>query len=192
MFKTEVINSRNIRKTIAYKVFLFVLTLFLLLIIALSFNIFGQDSAIGTLFHKNQSQVMQPLAIVIIILSLVFSFIMKSRMKNPLILGDLEMDEKGYRLLFNDKEEYSCNWNDTYFIALEFYSSANRNNPSGCMNYLNIADKNGVRTYEILIENSLVKADLGEFLRVINTKIPVKIRYTLLLKKILRDNDLKL
>jgi hypothetical protein len=191
MFKTQVVDSRNIRKTVAYKVGRIVLIPILLFLIALSFHFFGKDSAIERFFRENQSSIMQPFAIGIIILGLGLSIMMKMRLKNPMILGNLEMDEKGYRFIYNEKVEYSGYWNDTRFVSFEFYSSANSKNPRGCMNYLTILDKNGVKTFEFLIESSLVKADLGEFLRQLKTKIPIKITYAIPMKRVFHDNDFK-
>jgi len=191
MFKSQIVDSRNIRKTLAYKVGRIILIPVLLFLVALSFHVFGKDSAIETFFRENQSSVVQPIAFVIIIIALVMSFIMKSRIRNPRILGNFEMDELGFRLFFNDKTEYTGYWSNTRFLMFEFYSSATVNNPRGCMNYLTIVDKNGVKTFEFLIESALVKADLGEFLRVLKSKIPVRINYAIPMRKIFRDNDFK-
>lgn len=192
MFKTQFVDSRNIRKTLAYKIFQIALIPVLLFIVALSFNVFGKDSAIETFFRENQSSIVQPIALVIVVIAVGLSMMMKSRMRNPIVYGNLEMDEKGFRYLFNDKTEISGSWSNVRFVSLEFYSAATVSNPRGCMNYLTIVDNNGVRTHEILIENSLVKADLGELLRQISTKVPVKVKFTIPLKKIIRDNDLKI
>jgi hypothetical protein len=191
MFKTQVVDSRNIRKTIGYKVIQIVLIPVLLFIIALSFHLFGHDSAIEKFFRENQSSIMRPIAFTIIILALGFSLITKSRMKNPRLLGNIELDEKGFRFLANNNIEYSGSWDNTRFVSFEYFSSANINNPRGCQNYLTIVDVEGIKTYEITIESSLIKADLGEILRSVNTKIPVRVRYTTPLKKIFRDNDFK-
>jgi hypothetical protein len=191
MFRTQVVDSRNIRKTVAYKVGQIILIPVLLFLVAISFHVFGKDSAIEKFFRENQSSVIQPIVIVIVVLAVMMSIMMKSRMKNPRILGNLEMDEKGFRFLYNDKEQYSGKWSDTRFVSFEFYSSANINNPRGCMNYLTIVDLNGVKTFEFLIESSLVKADLGEFLRELRMKIPIKVSYSTPMKKIFRDNDFK-
>jgi hypothetical protein len=192
MFKTKVVNSRNIRKTTAYKAFQFALIPVLLFFVAMSFGLLGHDSAIETFFHENQSSIIRPIAIIIIILGVGLSLMMKTRLKNPQMLGDLEIDEKGFRFLTNEKVDFSGSWSDTRFVKLEFFSSANINNPQGCLNYLTIIGNQGVRTFEIIIENSLIKADLGELLRKINSKIPVKVSYSIPLKKIFGDNDLKL
>jgi len=192
MFKTQVVNSRNIRKTTAYKAFQLAIIPILLFFVAMSFGLFGHDSAVETFFRENQSSIIRPIAIIIIILGIGLSLMMKTRMKNPQILGDIEMDEKGFRFLTNQKVDFSGLWSNTRFVTLEFFSSANINNPRGCLNYLTIIGNNGVRTFEIIIDNSLIKADLGELLREINSKIPVKVSYSIPLKKIFGDNDLKL
>jgi hypothetical protein len=66
------------------------------------------------------------------------------------------------------------------------------NNPKGCLNYLTIITNTDKKTFEIVIENSLAKAGLGEQLSEINKKVPVKIKYSTLSKIIFRDKDFKL
>ena len=191
MFKTQVVDSRNFRKTITFKILRILLIPILLFLVAISLRLFGKDSAIETFLHNNQTTVMQPLAIAIMMIAVAMSLIMKSRMKNPRLLGIIEMDDNGFRYLVNDKIEYTEHWRETSFILLEFYSTTNRNNPTGCMNYLTIVDQNGLKNFEIVVENSLMKADLGELLRQINQKVPIKVRYTIPIKKIIGDKDLK-
>jgi hypothetical protein len=192
MLKTQVVNSRNIRKTLLYKIVMIVFIPIIFIMVAISLHLFGKDSPIEVFFRENQTTVIRQFAFVFIIIAVGISFVGKSRLRNPQILGNIEIDKNGFRFLVNEQVEYSSNWGDIRYVSFEFFSSSNLNNPRGCLNYLTIGGQHEVKTYEIVIENSLVKADFGELLREINKKIPVKVKYVTLLKIIFRDNDLKL
>jgi len=192
MFNTQVVNSRNIRKTLIYKIIMIAFIPIILLMVAMSLHLFGKDSPIEVFFRENQDTVVRQIAIALIIIAVGISIVSKSRLRNPQILGNIEIDKNGFRFLVNEKVEYSSNWDNIRYVTFEFFSTSNLNNPRGCLNYLTIAGQHEVKTYEIVIENSLVKADFGELLREINKKIPVKVKYVTLLKIVFRDNDFKL
>jgi hypothetical protein len=192
MFKTEVVDSGNIRKTVVYKIAQIILIAFLLFFITLPLHILGQNSAIESFFRNNNASIVQPVAMAIIVIALIFSMIMKARMKNPKVLGSVKLDENEFNFLGIDNMVQSYSWGELEGINFEFFSTVNRNNPRGCCNYLTLLKYSNQVTYEIVIENSLSKSELGELLREINKKIPVKIKYALLMKKIFPDNDLKL
>ena len=61
----------------------------------------------------------------------------------------------------------------------------------GGMNYLSLNKSNAAKKYEIVIANSLVKAEFGDLLRKINSKVPVNVSYAYFLKKLFKDNDFK-
>jgi hypothetical protein len=165
---------------------------FILFLVAMSLHLFGKDSSVEVFFRENQTTVMRQIAIVFIILAVGISFVGKSRLRNPLMLGNIEIDNTGFRFLVNEQVEYSSKWDDIHNVSFEFFSTSNLNNPRGCLNYLTIVGQQEVKTYEIIIDNSLVKADFGELLREINKNTPVKVKYVNLLKIIFRDNDFKL
>jgi hypothetical protein len=193
MFKTQVVNSRNIRKTLIYKIMRIIFILFLLFMVAMLFHLFGKDSSVEVFFRDSQTSVIRQVAILFIIIAAGgISFVGKSRLRNLQILGNIELDKKGFHFLSNDQTEYLKDWSEIRFITFEFFSSSNANNPRGCFNYLTFFGQQDVKTYEIVIENSLVKAELGEFLREINHKIPVKVKYVSLFKNMFRDRDFKL
>jgi len=192
MEKYAVVNSRNLTKTLLYKIILTLLVLFFLFLFALSSNWFGEGSALETFFFKNESSVMTPISIGIVIIAVILSVVTRSRMRNPIPLGTLELDEQGYTFTGMDNGQTRGTWNNARYVVLEFFSVAKMNNPKGCLNYLTIVDNLGTHTYEILIESSLAKSGLGDQLRQINTKVPVKVKYAQLIKQIFRDKDLSL
>lgn len=192
MFKTQVVNSRNIRRTKAFKITITIFVIMLIMMALLSSGIFVLTPELRDFLQKNHESIIRPVAILLIILAAGLSIFIKSRMKNPIFIGNIELDDKGYRFIVDGKVEYACEWAKTRFVKFEFLSEARFKNPLGCQNYLTIVDNQGIRTYEIIIENSLIKANLGEMLRLINNKVPVKVDYTIPLKNIFKDNDLKL
>lgn len=192
MFKTQIVDSGNFNKSIAFRIIMVIVILWVIFILAFSYHLFGKESAINTFMTRNNDQVIQYVSIGLCLLALVVSMIRRSRLRNPVFLGNLEMDETGFQQIQNETVVYSGKWRTANFIVFKYHSSANRKNPRGCMNFLTIVDQNGARSFEIEIENSLIKADLGDFLREINLKVPVKVKYTLPIKKIFRDNDFKI
>jgi hypothetical protein len=192
MYKTEVVDSRNIRKTTVYKILQIVLILFLLFFFALSFHLFGQDSALENFFSTNYNGIIRPILMTIIIFVVVFSLIMRARMKNTKILGSAEIDENEFKFLGTDNTVKTYRWSELEGVVFEFFSTSNRNNPRGCINYLTLLRYSNRETFEIIVENSLSKSELGELLREINKKVPVRIKYSTLFKMIFRDTDFNL
>lgn len=192
MEKYQVVNSRNLSKTLLYKIIIAVLVLFFLFLFALSSNWFGEGSALETFFFKNESSIMSPISIGLVIIAVVFSVVTRSRMRNPIPLGELELNEQGYTFTGMNNAQTRGTWNNARYVVLEFFSASSLNNPKGCLNYLTIVDNLGTHTYEILIESSLAKSGLGDQLRQLNTKVPVKVKFVHLIKKIFRDKDLSL
>jgi hypothetical protein len=192
MFKTEVVDSRNIRKTTVYKIIQIILIFILLLFFSLSFHIFGKDSVLESYISDNYRSVIQPIMMIIVFFVVVFSMIMRARMKNPRILGSVEMNENEFKFIGIDNTAKSYRWSELEGVTFEFFSTSNRNNQRGCLNYLTILGNSTCETFEIIVENSLNKSELGELFREINNKVPVRIRYSSLFKMIFRDNDFKL
>jgi len=191
MLKTQVVDSKNIRKTKVYKIIQIVLILLLLFFFSLSFHIFGKNSEIEKFIQTNYQGVIQPILMVIVVLVVLFSMIMRGRMKNPKILGSVEIDENEFKFTRVDDTIRSYRWSDLEGVDFEFFSTSNRNNQRGCLNYLTLKGSDS-EMFEITIENSLIKSELGEILRVVNKKVPVTVRYSTLFKMIFRDNDFKL
>lgn len=192
MFKTDVVNSKNIRKTTGYKIVQIILIPFLLFFFSLSLNLFGSDSAIQTFFRGENSQAFRQLSILIVLGVLIFSMIVRARLKNPAKLGSVEIDDNGLKFIDNDHSEQTYRWSELDKVSFEFFSTSNSANPRGCLNYFTLLKNQNKNTFEILIDNSLTKAEIGELLREINKKVPVKIKYRALYKIIFGDNDFKL
>jgi hypothetical protein len=192
MFKTEVVDSKNIRKTTVYKIIQIILIIILLFFFSLSFHIFGKDSAIESFISNNYRVVIQPIMMVIVVFVVVFSMIMRARMKNPRVLGSVEIDENELKFIGIDSTVKTYRWSELEGVNFEFFSTSNRNNQRGCLNYLTILKDSNYETFEIIVENSLSKSELGDIFREINIKVPVKIRYSTLFKMIFRDVDFKL
>lgn len=188
MFKTEVVNSRNIGKTTAYKVFIVIFTIIIFTFIASSYNLFGENFALKK-FLRQHSQI---IPIIIFIPAVAVSIITRSRLRNPIILGQLEMDENEMRYIANDESVQTYSWSGYDNISFKFFSTRTTNNPKGCLNYLTLIKNKDKKTFEIVIENSLTKAEFGDLLREINKKVTVKIKYASLLKILFKDSDLKL
>ncbi|HNZ71197.1 MAG TPA: hypothetical protein PKJ43_01170, partial [Prolixibacteraceae bacterium] len=136
MEKYAVVNSRNLTKTLLYKIILTLLVLFFLFLFALSSNWFGEGSALETFFFKNESSVMTPISIGIVIIAVILSVVTRSRMRNPIPLGTLELDEQGYTFTGMDNGQTRGTWNNARYVVFEFFSVAKMNNPKGCLNYL--------------------------------------------------------
>lgn len=113
--------------------------------------------------------------------------------KNPIRLGSVEVDENQLIYLVDDEVKETILLNNIESIDFEFFSFRMRGNPMGCMNYLTLRSKNNdEKKYEIVIANSLIKAEFGSLLNQINKKVPVKVSYAYFLKKIIGDADFKL
>jgi hypothetical protein len=192
MFKTQVVDSRNIRKTVVYQVFEFVVTPLLFIFILLSFNVFGAESPITQFYKSDAGHSVNNIFLLLIVVIVAISYIGSSRAKKPRILGQLEMDENGIKYSEDNQPEISYLWNSVDKLTFEFFSIPNRNNPKGCMNYLTLYTGNEKKIFEIVIENSLAKAGLGELLNEINRRVPVKVTYAILYKIIRKDKDFKL
>jgi hypothetical protein len=192
MYKTDVVDSKNFRKKTVYKIIQIILILLLLFFFSLSFHLFGRDSTIANFFSNNYNRIIQPLLMIIVIIAVVFSMIMRARMKNPKILGTAEIDENEFKFSGIDKIAKSHRWSELEGVTFEFFSTSNRNNPRGCINYLTLLRNSNRETFEIIVENSLSKSELGELLREINMKVPVRIKYSTLFKMIFQDKDFKL
>ncbi|MBN2805937.1 MAG: hypothetical protein JXR22_04710 [Prolixibacteraceae bacterium] len=191
MFRTEVVASKNIRKSVYYKVFNgFAIVVFLSILIMMS-NLFGADSQVGKFIAEHYNDVIRPVILGLALVIFLTSMLVRNAMKSPKRLGSLEMDENEVRYLVNDELQETILLSDVQSIEFEYYSFRMRGNPMGCMNYLTLVNTHGTKTYEIVIANTMVKAEFGELLAKINQKIPVKVNYAYFLKRILKDSDFK-
>jgi hypothetical protein len=110
MFKTEVVNSRNIQKTVFAKILYIFLIFIIFFLIFSHFNLWGEKSQMGTFLQDVYSNFFRYIAIGIIILGVILSIIMKSRMKNPNILGSVEIDESELRFISVDNQMQTFSW----------------------------------------------------------------------------------
>src|SRR5690606_27963241 len=103
MFRTEVVASKNIRKSAFYKVFNgFAIVVFLSIVLLMS-NIFGPDSAVQKLINEHYNDVIRPVILGLALVIFVTSMLVRNAMKSPKRLGSIEMDENEVRYLVNDE-----------------------------------------------------------------------------------------
>ena len=191
MFRTEVVKSKNFRKTKLFKIYNVLSLLILGFILAMVLNLWGSESAIGKFIAENYSNIVQPVVLAIALVLFVTSIVIRNAARSPKRLGSLEADQNEIRYLVDDEVQETIALSSVESIDFEFYSFRMRGNPMGCMNYLTINKRDGSKTYEIVIANSLVKAEFGSLLADINKKVPVKVTYSYFLKRIFKDNDFK-
>ncbi|MFA9389858.1 MAG: hypothetical protein ACERKD_08615 [Prolixibacteraceae bacterium] len=191
MLRTEVVASKNIRKTVFYKVYNVLAIAVFAFILLMVLNVFGPDTTMGKLINENYNNVIRPAILALAFLIFVFSMISRSSMKSPKRLGSIEIDENEIRYLVEDELKETIAIGAIKNIEFEFYSFRMRGNPMGCMNYLKLDTTQGEKNYEIVIANTLIKAELGEILGKINQKVPVKVTYSYFLKKLMKDPDFK-
>ncbi|MGF7139263.1 hypothetical protein [Roseimarinus sediminis] len=192
MFRTEVIKTKNLRKTGFYKAFNAFSIVFLLFIILLTLNIFGEDTLIGKLDSEEYNNIVQPVVLGVALLILLTSSYMRNAAKNASRLGTLEIDQDKIVYLVQDEIQETFGLEGIERIEFEFFSTRMRGNPIGGMNYFTLFPKNGEsKTYELVIANSMVKAEFGELLEKINQKVPVEVTYSYFLKKLFKDSDFK-
>jgi multidrug transporter EmrE-like cation transporter len=191
MFRTEVVASKNIRKSVFYKVFNGVAIVVFLSIVLLMSNVFGPESSMQKFINSHYNDVIRPVILGLALAIFVTSMLVRNAMKSPKRLGSLEMDENEVRYLVEDELQETVLLKDVQSIEFEYYSFRMRGNPMGCMNYLTLKNLHGEKTYEIVIANTMVKATFGALLQKINQKIPVKVTYAYFLKRILKDSDFK-
>lgn len=189
MFRTEVVKSKNIKKTLFYKIFNFTAVVIMLFVFSLIFKVWGESSSINEYINKNYEGVIKPVVLVLALLVFVTSIITNSLAKSAKRLGSIEIDEKEIRYLVNDEVQEKIDLNTIESIKFEFYSFKMRGNPQGSMNYFTINQPANSKTYELVLENTIIKAKLGETLALINKQIPVKITYAYWLKRIFKDRD---
>ena len=192
MFRTEVVKSRNLRKTLFFKIYNGIAILILVFILATMLKLFGTESSIQKFIEANYTSIIQPVIMGVAFLLIIASMYTRNAVKNPNRLGSVEIDENELRYLIDDEVQETISWNNITSVDFEFFSFRMRGNPMGCMNYLSIHTKDeGDKNYEIVIANSLVKAEFGSLLNEINKKVPVKVTYAYFLKKLLGDSDFK-
>jgi hypothetical protein len=191
MFRTEVVKSKNLRKSNIFKAFNGVALFIIFFVIILSLNILGNDSVIVQWVQEHYRTVISPTLMVLALIIIVFSMVTSSLVRTPSRLGSIELDENEIRYLEHDELVETIPHDQITQIVFEFYSRRMRSNPAGCMNYLLLKTKNGSKTYEIVVGNELHKAQLGETFEMINKKLPVTIRYAYFLKRIFKDKDFK-
>lgn len=192
MFRTEVIKTNNLRKKPFYKLFSAFTIVFVLFILVLSLNIFDEDTIIGKLDSEQYNNIVQPIVLSVALLVLLVSVYMRNAAKNAKRLGTLEIDEEKVVYLVQDEIQETIELESIERVEFEYYSFRMRGNPIGGMNYLTLFQKNGEsKTYELVIANTMVKAEFGELLERINQKLPVKVSYAYFMKRIFKDSDFK-
>ena len=189
MIRTEVLQTKNLRKSILFKI-LNVLAILIVIFILFGSKIFGSNEEIKQLFADNYNTIIRPAIYAITVIILGVSFYTTSKIKSPKRLGALEIEEDEIRYIEHDEVLETYKISDLKGINFEFYSIRMRSNPLGALNYLTLITRNGERMFEITVGNSMEKAELGELFRKMNEKIPVKIKFAYFLKKLLKDKDL--
>lgn len=191
MFRTEVVKSKNLRKSKAYKVFNAVVIFILLFFIIFSTALSGEGSTIANWIHEHYSEFIRPAIMVFAVIVVVFSMVVSAQARSPKRLGSIEIDETEIRYIEHDTVIETINMNNINSVVFEYYSKRMSGNPAGCMNYLTLKTNEGNKTYEIVVGNDMNKAQLGETLERINQNIPVAVKYANLFKKLLKDKDFK-
>jgi hypothetical protein len=189
MFRTEVVKSKNLRKTAAFKLANTIAFFLLFFIIILTTNILGSDSVIIKWIHEHYSTIVSPILLTLAVAIVIFSMVSSSFIRSPKRLGSIEIDENEIRYLENDEIIETLPIEEISKINFEYYSTRLRSNPAGCMNYLTFFTRKENKTYEIVVGNSMDKASLGEELERLSKKIETQVRYTNLIKKMLKDKD---
>jgi len=187
MIRTEVVQTKKFRKSLFYKASQVIILLFALFLFFVSLEIVDKESIAGKLFPGSNNALYQSILFGFVFVFFIFSMIITSQMKNPARLGALEIDEKEVRFFHNDQLIESYAWADLRKLSFEFFSTRQRKNPLGSMNYLTLHSGTGQKTYEIIVENSLIKEELGDLLSNIQKTIPVEVRYTIWLKRLIGD-----
>lgn len=191
MFRTEVVKSKNLRKSIFFKIYNAIALILLAFILSITLKLYGEESSIYQLIQDNYSNIVQPVVMGVALLLFVMSMYTRNSAKNPKRLGSIEIDEQEIRYLVEDELQETIPYSEIDSIEFEFFSFRMQGNPMGCMNYLTLNSKKGEKKFEIVIANSLVKSEFGELLRNINKKTPVKVKFAYFLKRIFKDSDFK-
>ena len=191
MLRTEVVASKNIRKTLFFKIYNGLAIVLVIFILMMLLHVFGTGSAIGKFIQEHYNDVVRPAILIAAFVIFIASIVSRSAAKSPKRLGSIEIDESEIKYLVDDEIKESIPISEIRKIDFEYFSFRMRGNPMGCMNYLKIDTSKGEKKYEIVIANSLVKAELGDTLAKINQKVPVKVSYAYFLNKILKDRDFK-
>ncbi|MDA3817993.1 MAG: hypothetical protein PF486_11500 [Prolixibacteraceae bacterium] len=191
MFRTEVVKSKNLRKSIIFKVYNAISIILLVFIIALVTKIIPPETEIGKFINENYTSVIQPLVMGVAFFLIIVSIYTRNASKNPKRLGSLELDTKEARFLVDDEVQETISIEQVKHIEFEFFSFRMRGNPMGGMNYLTFYTNGEAKNYEIVIANTMVKSELGDLLREINQTTPVKVKFAYFLKRIFGDRDFK-
>lgn len=192
MIRTEVLQTKNLRKSILFKAVNIIAVLIVLFILSISLNLFGSSESINQFFADNYDKVVKPVIYGVALLIIVVSMYTNSKIKSPKRLGTLEIEENEFRYIEHDEVLETYQLEDLKAIDFEFYSIRMRSNPNGALNYLTLTTKTEQRTFEISVGNSMEKAELGNILKSMNQKIPVSINFSYSLKKLFKDKDLQL
>jgi hypothetical protein len=191
MFRTEVVKTNNIRRTLAFKITNIATIVIVVAFVSISLGLFGKESAVTKFYWENFSTVVRPILLVVVILAIGFSLISRFQLTRIIRIGSLQMNENEIKFLIDDKVKTTIRVEELTSVELEYFSLRMRNNPFGCMNYLTFNTQNETTQYEIVIGNSMEKSELGDVLRSYRKAIPVKIKYSIPLKKLIGDSDFR-
>jgi hypothetical protein len=191
MFRTEVVQSKNLRKSLFFKIYNAIAILMVLFIFSITFKMYGPDSTMGKFITENYNNIIQPIVMGVALILIMASMYTRNATKSPKRLGSLEIDETTIRYLVDDEVKETLLISDLKSVDFEFFSFAMRGNPRGCMNYLTLKTKDEVKNYEIVIGNTLIKSELGDILKTINKQVAVNVNYAYFLKKLFGDRDFK-
>ncbi len=192
MIRTEVLQTKNLRKSVLFKAVNIIAVLIVLFILSISLKLWGSNESINQFFIDYYDKAVKPIIYGVALLIIVVSMYTTSKIKAPKRLGALEIEEGEFRYIEHDEVLETYKLEDLKAIDFEFYSIRMRSNPNGALNYLTLTTKTGQRTFEISVGNSMEKTELGEIFRSINKKVPVKINFSYTLKKLFKDKDFQL
>lgn len=191
MIRTEVLQTKNLRKSLLFKI-VNIVAILLMLFILFASKIFESNEQIKQLFADNYRTIIRPTIYALTIIIIGISLYVNSKIKSPIRLGAIEIDEDEFRYIEHDEILETYKVENLKAIDFEFYSIRMRSNPLGALNYLTLQTKDGKRSFEITVGNNMEKAELGDLFRKMNTKIPVTIRFSYFMKKLLKDKDLQI
>ena len=191
MVRTEVLQTKNLRKSIIFKIAQILAFVILLIFLAIFF-VFKGNEQVQQLLAENYDTIIKPAILGIAVVIFGINMYTTSKIKSPIRLGSLEIEEEEIRYIEHDEILETYKIEDLNAINFEFFSIRMRSNPLGGLNYLTLQTKDGKRQFEITVGNTMEKAELGDLFRKINTKTPVTIHFSYFMKKLLKDKDLKI
>jgi hypothetical protein len=123
MFRTEVVESKNLRKTVFFKIYNGISILLLILIIVIISKVFPPESTIGKFIAENYTSIIQPVVMGVAFLLIIMSVYTRNSSKNPKRIGSLELDTNEARFLINDELQETIKVDDVDSVDFVFYQN---------------------------------------------------------------------